>query len=134
MIRVYSDMTADLFHYGHVEFLKKAHALGDYLLVGVCDDAAVERNKRKPILTMEERVASVAGCRYVDEVLPNAPWIMDRTWIEKHHIDLVVHGDDYALEYREEVYTVPIEMGIFRTVPYTGGISTTEIIRRCKLV
>ena len=34
VIRVYSDMTADLFHYGHVEFLKKAQALGDYLLVG----------------------------------------------------------------------------------------------------
>ena len=133
MIRVYSDMTADLFHYGHVEFLKKAHALGDYLLVGVCDDAAVERNKRKPILSMEERVASVTGCRYVDEVLPNAPWIIDRSWIEKYHIDLVVHGDDYPPEYREEVYKVPIEMGIFRTVPYTGGISTTEIIRRCKL-
>ena len=123
----------DLFHYGHVEFLKKDLALGDYILVGVCEDTAVEHNKRKPILTMEERVASVAGCRYVDEVLPNAPWIMDRTWIEKHNIDLVVHGDDYAPEYREEVYKVPIEMGIFRTVPYTGGISTTEIIRRCKL-
>ncbi len=133
MIRVYSDMVADLFHYGHMEFLKKAGALGDYLLVGVDDDATAERNKRKPILTMEERVASVAGCRYVDEVLPNAPWIMDRAWIEKHNIDLVVHGDDYPPEYEEEVYKAPIEMGIFRTVPYTGGISTTEIIRRCKL-
>ncbi len=133
MIRVYSDMVADLFHYGHMEFLKKARALGDYLLVGVDDDATAERNKRKPILTMEERVASVAGCRYVDEVLPNAPWIIDRTWIEKHKIDLVVHGDDYPPEYREEVYKVPIEMRMFRTVPDTGGISTTEIIRRCKL-
>ncbi len=133
MIRVYSDMVADLFHYGHMEFLKKARALGDYLLVGVDDDATAERNKRKPILSMEERVASVAGCRYVDEVLPNAPWIIDRTWIEKYNIDLVLHCDDYPPEYQEEVYKVPIEMGIFRVVPYTGGISTTEIIRRCKL-
>ena len=132
MIRVYSDMTADLFHYDHVEFLKKAHALGDYLLVGVCDDAAVERNKRKPIFSMDERVASVAGCRYVDEVLPHAPWVIDRTWIEKYDIHLVVHGDDYSQEYLEEVYKVPIEMGIFRLLPYTPGISTTEIIRRCK--
>ncbi len=132
MIRVYSDMVADLFHYGHMEFLKKARAFGDYLLVGVDDDATAERNKRKPILTMEERVASVAGCRYVDEVLPHAPWIIDRTWIEKHNIHLVVHGDDYTPEYQEEVYKVPIEMGIFRVVPYTGGISTTEIIRRCQ--
>jgi cytidyltransferase-like protein len=133
VIRVYSDMVADLFHYGHVEFLKKASALGDYLLVGVCDDATVERNKRKPILTMGERVASVAGCRYVDEVVPDAPWTIDRTWIEKYDINLVVHGDDYSQETLEDIYKVPIEMGIFRVVPYARGISTTEIIRRCKL-
>lgn len=133
MIRVYSDMVADLFHYGHVEFLKKASALGDYLLVGVHDDATAERNKRKPILTMEERVASVAGCRYVDEVLPHAPWVIDRTWIEKYNIHLVVHGDDYSQEALEHVFHVPFEMGILRVIPYTGGISTTEIIRRCKL-
>ena len=89
-------MVADLFHYGHVEFLRKAHALGDYLLVGICSDEAVQTNKRIPILKMEERVASVAGCRYVDEVVGDAPWVMDRAWIEKHKIDLVVHGDDYA--------------------------------------
>jgi len=124
-------MVADLFHYGHVEFLRKAHALGDYLLVGICSDEAVQTNKRIPILKMEERVASVAGCRYVDEVVGDAPWIMDRAWIEKHKIDLVVHGDDYAQDRIECIYNVPISMGIFRTVPYTPGISTTEIIRRC---
>lgn len=132
VIRVYSDMVADLFHYGHIEFLKKASALGDYLLVGVCDDATVVGNKRTTILTMEERVASVAGCRYVDEVLPDAPWIVDLPWIQKYNIHLVVHGDDYSQETMEHIYKVPIEMGIFRVVPYTWGISTTEIIRRCK--
>ena len=82
MIRVYVDMVADLFHYGHIEFLRKAHALGDYLLVGICSDEAVQTNKWQPILNMEERVASVAGCRHVDEVVPDAPWIIDRAWIE----------------------------------------------------
>ena len=81
---------------------------------------------------MEERVAAVAGCRYVDAVLPNAPWIIDRAWIDQHNIHLVAHGDDYAQEQLECVYKVPIEMGILRTVPYTHGISTTEIIRRIK--
>ena len=133
MVRVYVDMTADLFHYGHVEFLRQARALGDYLIVGVHADEELVAHKRKPILLMDERVSCIAGCRYVAEVLPNAPWIIDRTWIEKHDIHLVVHGDDYSPEYQEEVYKVPIEMGIFRVVPYTGGISTTEIIRRCKL-
>ena len=79
---------------------------------------------------MEERVASVAGCRYVDEVLPEAPFIIGRAWIEKHDIHLVVHGDDFSQEKLEYYYKVPMEMGIFRTVPYTRGISTHEIVRR----
>ena len=130
MIRVYVDMVADLFHHGHVELLRQARGLGDYLLVGVHADDAVLAHKRQPILTMEERVACVAGCRYVDEVLPNAPWITDRAWIEKHNIDLVVHGSDYSQEDLIDTHSVPIEMGILRTVEYTPRISTTEIIRR----
>ncbi len=130
MTRVYVDMVADLFHYGHVEFLRKAHAFGDHLIVGICSDEAVQANKRNPILSMEERVASVAGCRYVDEVLSNAPWRIDRAWMDQHNIQLVVHGDDYSQEQLEYIYTVPMEMGILRTVPYTKSISTTEIIRR----
>ncbi len=132
MVRVYADMVADLFHYGHMQFLKKARALGDYLLAGICADDVLGPYKRRPILTMEERVASVAGCRYVDEVLPNAPLMVDRAWIEKYSIDLVVHGDDFSQEQQEYYYKVPIEMGIFRIVAYTQGISTSEIIRRCK--
>ncbi len=132
MIRVYADMVADLFHYGHMRFLKKARTLGDYLLVGIHDDDVLVSYKRRPILTMEERVASVAGCSYVDEVLPNAPLMVGRAWIEKYNIDLVVHGDDYSQEQQAYYYKVPIEMGIFRSVAYTQGISTTEIIRRCK--
>ena len=132
MTRVYADMVADLFHYGHMRFLKKARTLGDYLVVGIHADDVLAFYKRRPVLTMEERVASVAGCRYVDEVLPNAPLMVDRAWIEKYRIDLVVHGDDFSQEQREYYYKVPIAMGIFRTVAYTQGISTTEIIRRCK--
>ena len=132
MIRVYADMAADLFHYGHVEFLKKARALGDYLLVGVHADDALESYKRRPLLTMEERIASVAGCRHVDEVLPNAPLSVNQAWIEEHSIHLVVHGDDFTQEQLERFYRVPIEMGIFRTLTYTQGISTSDLIRRCK--
>ena len=119
MIRVYADMVADLFHYGHMEFLKRARASGDYLLVGIHADDVLVSYKRRPVLSMEERVASVAGCRYVDEVLPNAPWVADRAWIENHDIHLFVHGDDYSEEQLADIYKVPIEMGIFRTVPHT---------------
>ena len=132
MIRVYVDMVADLFHYGHVELLRQARALGDYLLVGIHAYDVVLAHKRTAILTMEERVACVAGCRYVDEVLPNAPWVTDRGWIAKHKITLVVHGSDYSQEDLKKTHPDAIEMGILRRVDYTPGISTTEIIRRCK--
>jgi glycerol-3-phosphate cytidylyltransferase len=130
MIRVYTDIVGDLFHHGHVELLRQARALGDYLLVGIHADDAVLAHKRKPILTMEERAACVAGCRYVDEVLPNAPWVTDRRWIATHNIDLVVHGSDYSANDLSETHAAALEMGILRTVPYTVSISTTEIIRR----
>ena len=132
MIRVYADMTADLFHYGHVEFLRQARALGDYLLVGIHSDDVLEANKRKPILTLEERVKSVAGCRWVDEVIPGAPWRIDAPWIEKYGIDLAVHGDDFSQEQIDYYYEVPLGLGIFRTIPYSPGISTSDIIRRCR--
>ena len=130
--RVYVDMVADLFHYGHVNFLRQARKHGDYLLVGVHADETVMVYKHRPILSMEERVASVEGCRYVDEVLSNAPLTIDRAWIERHNIDLVIHGDDFSTELEELCYKTPIEMGIYRTVGYTLGISTTELITRIK--
>ncbi len=126
-------MVADLFHSGHVEFFKKARTFGDYLIVGIHSDEVLISNdykKGKPILTMEERVNSVVACRFVDEVLPNAPFIIDRSYIDEHNIEIVVRGDDMPQDRLEYFYKVPMDMGIFRTVPYTEGISTTEIIRR----
>jgi cytidyltransferase-like protein len=130
--RVYVDMVADLFHYGHVNFLRKASSHGDFLLVGIHADETVETYKRTPILTMQERIASVEGCRYVDEVVPNAPLEITREWIEKHDIDLIMHGDDVSPKTRDTWYSVPIEMGIYQSVGYTEGISTTELISRVK--
>ena len=104
--------------------------MGDYVLVGINADDVAAVYKRTPVHTMEQRIASVLACQYVDEVIPNAPWLFDPTWIEKYDIGLVVHGDDYSDEKQRDMYKVPIERGIFRTVPYTKGISTTEIIRR----
>ena len=120
---------ANLFHHGHVEFLRQASALGDHVIVGVNADDEAAAHKRRPIQVREDRIAAVAACQYVDEVIPNAPWVFDATWIEKYQIDLVVHGDDFSDEQQNHLYRIPIEMGIFRTVAYTKGISTTKILR-----
>ena len=125
-------MVADLFHYGHVNFLRQARSHGDFLLVGVHADETVESYKRTPILSMKERIASVEGCRYADEVVANAPLEITRDWIEKHNIDLIMHGDDVDPAVRDRWYKVPIEMGIYQSVGYTEGVSTTELISRIK--
>ena len=125
-------MTADLFHFGHVNFLKQASEIGDYLIAGIHSDETVQNYKRSPIMTMEERISVVASCRYVDEVIPNAPLIIDLKWIKKHNIHLVVHGDDFSEDLLQLCYKIPIEMGIFKKVPYTPGISTTDIMNRLK--
>ena len=132
MTRVYVDMVAELFHYGHANFLKQAKKHGSYLIVGIHSDKVVEGYKRSPIMTMEERLDTVSSCRYVDEVVPNAPLIIDQKWLDTHQIDLVVHGDDFSEEMEQLCYRTPIDLGIFRLVSYTSEISTTEIIRRIK--
>ena len=131
-IRVYVSMVADLFHYGHVAFLKQAKEFGDYLIVGIISDEEVAPYKRKPILTQEERIKTISGCRYVDEVVPNSPLCVTKEWIEKHRIDIVVHGSDFDESKLETYFKDPVEMGIMRVVPYTAGISTTMIIERIK--
>jgi cytidyltransferase-like protein len=130
--RVYVDMVADLFHPGHVEILRRARELGDYLLVGVHSDEAVESYKRRPVMTMEERIRVVEACRYVDEVLPNAPLIADDPWIDEHRIDIHVHGDDLDAERTSYWYGPSEKRGILRVFPYTRGVSTSEVIERIR--
>ena len=113
MTRVYVDMVADLFHYGHANFLEKARRFGDHLIVGIHSDKVVAEYKRSPIMTMKERVDTVSSCRYVDEVIPDAPLIVDQEWITTHRIDLVVHGDDFSEEMEQLCYKIPIDLGDF---------------------
>ncbi len=130
MTRVYVDMVADLFHYGHANFLRQAKQFGDHLIVGIHSDEVVKEYKRTPILTMRERVDTVSSCRYVDEVISDAPLVVDLKWLNTHRIDLVVHGDDFSEHMKQLCYKVPIDLGILRLVSYTSRISTTEIIQR----
>lgn len=128
--RVYVDIVGDLFHAGHVEFFKKAKGFGDYLIVGILADEVVEEYKREPILTLDERVKVIQACRLVDEVIIAPPLRLTDEMIRDLKIDFVVHGDDFNKDLLEDQYGAALKAGIFRTVPYTPGVSTTAIIRR----
>jgi cytidyltransferase-like protein len=123
-------MVGDLFHWGHVELLRQARALGDYLIVGVHADDDVESYKRRPVMTLDERVRIVEACRYVDEVIPGSPLVLTDEYLDEHAIDLVVHGDDFNRQTIMKFYAAAVRRGIFQTVPYTPGISTTDLLAR----
>jgi len=128
--RVYVDIVGDLFHAGHIEFLRKAKSFGDYLIVGVLADDTVEEYKRRPVLCLEDRVKVIRACKYVDEVIVAPPLRLTEQMVRDLKINYVVHGDDFNQDTLEDQYGVALKLGIFRTVPYTPGISTTAIIKR----
>ena len=128
--RVYVDMVGDLFHAGHVALLRAARELGDHLVVGVLSDETAAAYKRRPIMTLTERVAVIEACRYVDEVIPDAPDRITTRFLEEHELDLVVHGDDVTSD--AEVYGAAAATGRLRLVPRTSRISTTELIARVR--
>ena len=131
MIRVYTDMAADMFHIGHLNLIRRAKAHGDYLIVGVHSDKDIAEYKRHPIISEEQRYEIVRSCQYVDEVLECAPLIMTKDFIQRHEIDLIVRGDDITPELLEQQADA-IEMGIMRYVPRTKNVSTTSIIEKIK--
>jgi cytidyltransferase-like protein len=133
-VRIYVDMCADLFHAGHVAFLKQCKDLfaQTYLIVGLHSDATMATYKRTPICTLEERAAVVSACRYVDQVLLNAPLVVDDYVLQQTSAHLVIHGDQISASDRERMYSLPITKKIYLEVPRTPCISTTEIIERIR--
>ena len=127
MKRVYTDMAADMFHVGHLNLIKRAKSLGDYLIVGVHSDDDIGQYKRRPIIPQEDRYEMVRSCRYVNEIIEAAPLVMTKDFLLDNKIDLVVRGDDVTPEHLRQQAT-PIKMDIMRYLPRTKGVSTTLII------
>ena len=126
MTRVYVDMVADLFHYGHANFLRQAKQFGDHLIVGIHSDEVVKEYKRSPVMTMKERMDTVSSCRYVDGVVEGCPLYTTQSFVTEHDIDLVVHAfKDVAEHDTQKQYFEDVN---FKALPYHGDISTTDII------
>lgn len=128
----YVDMVADLFHYGHVEYLKECKKTAQYLIVGIHNDEDVKTYKRQPVMTMEERMKVVEACKYVDKVIPNAPLIVTKDFLTENNIDKIIHADDIVNQGIKIMYSDVIEY--LELIPYTANISTTEILNRIKIL
>ena len=132
-INVYCDGIYDMCHVGHMKAYENAAKNGTRLFVGVCGDEDATPYKRAPIMSTAERCAVVERCKYVYKVIPNAPCVkgaLDLAFIRKHNIHIVCCGQEYQDNPNDEWYAVPRKLGILRTVPRTGGISTSDLINR----
>ena len=130
--RIFVVMSGDILHRGHINFLKKARELSTkcHLIVGIHSDADHKSIKREPVMNFKERFELLSSCKYIDEIIICGKEVT-RDFIDRHKIDLAVHGDDIKNDPDSlAMYRAPQEMGILKFVKYTKGISTTEIIER----
>ena len=96
MKRVITYGTFDLLHYGHINLLRRAKELGDYLIVALSTDEFNWNEKRKKsYFSFEQRKAMLEAIKYVDEVIAEDNWEQKRTDIHTHNVDIFVIGDDW---------------------------------------
>ena len=131
---VYVGMAADILHKGHINLLNEASKYGK-VVVGLLTDDAIESYKRKPIINYENRYTVISNLKMVDKV------IMQKTHDYTDNLkfikpNYVVHGDDWISGQsvvRDNVIKILSEIGgELIEVPYTQGISTTDIIYKIK--
>ncbi|MCY3414840.1 MAG: adenylyltransferase/cytidyltransferase family protein [Candidatus Heimdallarchaeota archaeon] len=122
-VRVITFGTYDLFHVGHLNILKRARELGDYLIVGVSTDKLNFSKKQKyPVYSEDDRKSIVLAIKYVDEVFDEESLELKGEYIKKYNADILVMGNDWegkfdwCKEYCDVVY-----------LPRTPVISTTNI-------
>ncbi len=123
MKRVITYGTFDLLHYGHINLLKRAKELGDYLVVVVSTDEFNWNEKQKKCyFSYEERKAMVEAIRYVDLVVPETCWDQKRQDVVDYKIDTFVMGDDWKgkFDFLSDLCEVVY-------LPRTPEISTTKI-------
>lgn len=124
MKRVITYGTFDLLHYGHINLLRRAKALGDYLVVAVStDEFNWEAKHKKCYFDYEKRKQLLEAVRYVDLVIPEGSWDQKRTDVHEYHIDTFVMGDDWQGEFdflKDEGVEVVY-------LPRTPEVSTTQI-------
>lgn len=114
--------TFDLIHSGHINILRRAKELGDYLIVALSTDEFNTSKHKQAYHSYEDRKMILEAIRYVDEVIPEDTWGQKESDVKKHDVDTFVMGDDwkgkfdFLNDYCDVVY-----------LPRTVGISTTKI-------
>lgn len=139
MPRIYTGGTFDLFHWGHVELLRRLKDLAGkdgQVIVSLNTDEFIEEYKgKKPVMSYEERYAVLDACRYVDEVVKNIGGKDSKQSVLSSDIDIVAIGMDWLeRDYMKQMsftrdWLEDNDISLIY-VPYTRGVSTTDIKKR----
>ena len=127
MIIGYTTGVLDMFHIGHLNIIRSAREMCDYLIVGVSTDELVQQEKHKtPVISYEERKEIIAALKYVDQVVPQKNKNKLAAW-EELHFDKMFVGDDWKgtkawNDYEEQFRPLGVEIVY---LPHTNGISST---------
>jgi glycerol-3-phosphate cytidylyltransferase len=134
-VKGYTGGVFDLLHEGHLNLLRRARKLCDYLVVGIQADEEVVKMKPRPILNTQERVRQMEAIGIADEVIVYYDGQKPDT-LKKVKPDLFIHGIDWEEQTdRSEVLKYMEEQNIKKILlPRTEGISTSEILKRIKNV
>lgn len=122
MKRVLTYGTYDLLHWGHIRLLKRAKALGDYLIVALSTDEFNAIKGKKAYHDFEERKMMLEAIRYVDLVIPENSWDQKKSDILQYQADVFVMGDDWKGKFDDLKDLCEVVY-----LPRTEGISTTKI-------
>ncbi|RLD41883.1 MAG: phosphoenolpyruvate mutase [Bacteroidetes bacterium] len=133
--KVYVGMSADLIHPGHLNIIKEASKLGN-LMVGLLTDKAIASYKRLPALKFEQRKLIIESIKGVVEVVAQEELDYSSN-LRKYKPDFVVHGDDWQKGVQQQTRQKVIDTlaewgGKLHEVPYTKGISSTQLNQRLK--
>lgn len=138
-MRIYAGGTFDLFHWGHVELLRRLKDMAGkdgQVIVSLNTDEFIEEYKgKKPVMSYDERKIVLESCRYVDEVVRNTGGSDSRPAILESDVDFVIVGTDWCeRDYMKQMsftreWLEQNNIG-FGYIPYTSGISTTDIKKR----
>lgn len=136
--KVYTGGTFDLFHRGHVNFLRQCKEIGDYVIVSLNTDEFIYRYKGEyPVISYEDRKEVLLSCKYVDKVIPNSEGEDSKPAILDVNPKFIVIGSDWAkkdyykqMNFTQEWLDENDYMLIY--IPYTDNVSTTLIKKKLK--
>lgn len=119
--RIMVDMSATLIHHGHIRLLEHASKYGNVIVGLTTDEEIYSKKGYKPEISFDQRKEILESIKYVSQVVAT-PWLIDEQILDRHNIDLLVHGDDNSNNIKDE------RLLIF---PRTKGVSSSDIRLNC---